>query len=166
MAKLVVKVIPVGRDGNAIINTSGISVKVTELKIDTKVTSGTFSLTATNPTWTLGKQETYRTVYTLVNSETALPYTSSAEYYLLPGAQTNSRIYLKIKDVVDTEYTELTIDQFKSSSTAVILEAGKTTTLTIKIEVIDVETGEDLKTFLEGTLTDWVYKGNSNIEIE
>lgn len=168
MSKLVVKVIPVDRDGKTITNTAGINVKVIELRIDTKVTSGTFSFTNTNPVWTPGSmQADYRTVYTLINSTTALPYTSSAEYYLLPDTQTLSRIYLKINDIVDTEYANYTINQFKSTSnTGVTLEAGKITTLTIKLEVVDVETGEDPRTFLEGTLTDWVYKGNSEVEIE
>lgn len=169
MSKLVVKVIPVDKDGTIIKdeNLARINVKITSLMIDTKVTSGTFSFTSADPEWTPGSvQANYRTVYTLVNSETTLPYSSAAEYYMLPGTQANSRIYLKIKDVVDTEYTELTIDQFKLSSTAATLEAGKTTTLTIKLKVIDIETGEDPATTLEGTLTDWVYKGNSNVEIQ
>lgn len=185
MARLVIKVIPVDKDGKLIDNYKNDNLKITKLAIQTKVTTGDFDFLAPTPAWTLTQpSDNYVTLYKLINASTynegkALPYDSSSpaqgDYYLLPATNNvntveYSRVELELSDNAYT-YTyasgaDGSLDEFKTADTeSVTLEMGKTTLLTIKVKVTDIQTGGEIDPILYGTLKDWEYKGNSTVTI-
>ena len=182
MARLVIKVIPVDKDGKEIDNDN---LKITKLAIQTKVTTGDFDFLAPTPAWTLTPaSDNYVTLRKLINASTysegkALPYDSSNpaqdDYYLLPATNDvntveHSRIEFELSDNAYT-YTyasgaDGSLDEFKTADgKSVKLEMGKTTLLTIKVKVTDIQTGGGDNVILYGTLKDWEYKGNSTVTI-
>lgn len=185
MARLVIKVIPVDKDGKLIDNYKNDNLKITKLAIQTKVTTGDFDFLAPTPAWTLTQlSDNYVTLCKLIDASTynegiALPYDSSNpaqdDYYLLPATNNvntveHSRVELELSDNAYT-YTyasgaDGSLDEFKTADTgSVTLEMGKTTELTIKVKVTDIQTGGEIDTILYGTLKDWEYKGNSTVTI-
>lgn len=185
MARLVIKVIPVDKDGKLIDNYKNDNLKITKLAIQTKVTTGDFDFLAPTPAWTLTPaSDRYTTLYKLIDASTynegiALPYDSSnpaqGDYYLLPATNDvntveHSRVELELSDNAYT-YTyasgaDGSLDEFKTADRgSVTLEMGKTTELTIKVKVADIEHGGEIKPILYGTLKDWEYKGNSTVTI-
>lgn len=185
MARLVIKVIPVDKDGEEIRSYKNDNLKITKLAIQTKVTTGDFDFLAPTPAWTLTQPSgDYVTLYKLINASTynegiALPYDSSSpaqgDYYLLPATNNvntveYSRVELELSDNAYT-YTyasgaDGSLDEFKTADgKSVTLEMGKTTFLTIKVKVTDIQTGGEIDTILYGTLKDWEYKGNSTVII-
>lgn len=179
MAKLVIKVIPIDAITGLEVTGDVIKdLKITKLDIQTKVTTGNLDLNSDTPAWVLTDPETSASaikMYTLVSTDTALPYNSEGkgEYYLFPatnGVNTVelSQIGFTLKDGSITSVDETyAISEFKvNQDESVKLEMGKITTLNIKVKVTSIETGDDDNTTLEGTLIDWVYKGNSDVTIE
>lgn len=185
MARLVIKVVPVDKDGKEIGNYKNDNLKITKLAIQTKVTTGDFDFLAPTPAWTLTPaSDNYVTLYKLINASTynegiALPYDSSSpaqgDYYLLPATNDvntveHSRVELELSDNAYT-YTypsgaDGSLDEFKAADgKSVKLEMGKTTLLTIKVKVTDIQTGGGDNVILYGTLKDWEYKGNSTVTI-
>lgn len=187
MARLVIQVIPIDQKGNPIKKEEykNDNLKITKLAIQTKVTTGDFDFLAPTPAWTLTPASgDYVTLYKLIDASTynegkALPYDSSSpaqgDYYLLPATNDvntveHSRIKLKLSDNAYT-YTypsgaDGSLDEFKTDGgESVKLEMGKTTLLTIKVKVTDIETGGGDNVILYGTLKDWEYKGNSTVTI-
>ena len=177
MAKLVIKVTPIDAiTGEEVTGDAIKELKIKKLDIQTKVTTGKLDLKTS--AWILtapDDQASAIKMYTLVSADTALPYNSGGrgEYYLFPatnGVNTVelSQIGFTLKDgsitSVDKTYA---ISEFKNGeSESVKLEMGKITTLNIKVKVTSIEAGGDDNTTLEGTLIDWVYKGNSDVTIE
>ena len=179
MAALVVKVTPIDAITLQPITGDAIKdLKIAKLNVQTKVTTGELNISSGTPTWVLtnpANGAAYITSKTLISSNTSLPYNSEKEEcYLFPATtEVNtvelSRIEFMLMDgsitSVDTTYD---IKDFKQtpSGESVKLEMGKTTVLNIKVKVTSIQTGEDNKTTLEGTLVDWIYKGNSSVTIE
>lgn len=175
MAKLVVKVIAIDKDGNEVSNYNNTlfntDVQVTDLHIETKNTAGTFQLTPT-PEWNMFTPGTnYQKVYSFINSSTKLPYNKNGavECYLFPGTVDNSQVHITVKDKTMTtpftkEMADFPIDG-SSPDTPVTLEMGKTTVLTIKLQFTDIPTANATMQ-LKGELTDWDYKGESKVTIE
>lgn len=183
MARLVIKVIPINEKGDSIDNYKNDNLKITQLDIQTKVTTGDFDFLASTPAWNLtkpGDNAEYTTLYTLINiGGKTLPYDSSNSnqggsdtgYYLLPATNdvntvAFSRIVFTLKDNGYSYTYERGLDKFTTADTgSVTLEMGKTTFLTIKVKVTDIETGGGDNVILYGTLKDWEYKGNSTVII-
>lgn len=182
MARLVIKVIPVDKDGKEIENYKNDGLKITKLAIQTKVTTGDFDFLAPTPAWTLtalGDKVDYATLYRLINGGKTLPYDSSDSnqggsdtgYYLLPATDdvntvALSKIVFTLKDNGYSYTYERGLDEFITDAGGnVKLEMGKTTLLTTKVEVIDIEHGGKDNVILYGTLKDWEYKGNSTVTI-
>lgn len=188
MARLVIQVVPVDKNGQQLTDYKNDELNISKLAIQTKVTSGDFDFLAATPAWTLtapGTDAGHTTLYTLISAATAkaLPYDSSDSsqggsnkgYYLLPATNTVntvalSKIDFELKDKAYT-YTyasgdDGSLDEFKTAdSGSVTLEIGKTTVLTIKVKVTDIEHGGGENVILFGTLKDWEYKGNSTVTI-
>lgn len=179
MAGLVIKVTPVDAtdpskevtDANAIKD-----MKIVKLDIQTKVTSGKLDLNSGAPEWTLtAPQSSSTVVHTLISTSTGLPYNKDGAIisYLFPATSSANTVELSsigftLKDgsitSVDNAYS---INDFKiKDQEPVRLEMGKITVLNIKVKVATIQTGDDDTTTLEGTLIDWVYKGNSSVTIE
>lgn len=185
MARVVIKVIPVNQNGNEISGYNSDNFKITKLNIQTKATTGTFNFLAATPAWTITPASDFTIVYSLIDalnySDTKavkLPYNSSStECYLLPATANNtlasSGIGFELSDKAYTyTYTEsnvVSLDEFKdgtNNNNDITLEMGKTTTLTIKVKVMDIQSGgESDNILLQGTLKDWDYKGNSTVTI-
>nr|WP_302830691.1 hypothetical protein [uncultured Bacteroides sp.] len=191
MARLVIKVVPIDKSGNEITDYNSDNFKITKLGIQTKVTTGNFDFI--NPAWTLtapGTSASHTSVYSLIsannytnNNAKKLPYDSSdskkggsnKEYYLLPATDDVNTVELSKIDfeLRDKSYTysyatgnDGSLDEFKdASNSSVKLEMGKTTVLTIKVKVVNIQTGGDDAIILYGTLKDWEYKGNSTVTI-
>lgn len=181
MARVVIKVIPVNEHGNEISGYNSDNFKITKLNIQTKATTGTFDFLAETPAWTLpAPGGDFVTVYDLINASCyddakakKLPYDSDA-CYLLPLATNNmlelSKVEFELKDKAYS-YTYATgsdgsLDEFKNESNgSITLEMGKTTVLTIKVRVMDIQNGGSNTILLYGTLKDWEYKGNSTVTI-
>lgn len=180
MARVVIKVIPVNEDGSEISGYNSDNFKITQLNIQTQATTGTFDFLAGAPAWTLPASDgNFVTVYNLINAPSysdakakKLPYDSDA-CYLLPLA-TNNRLELsKVGfQVSDKAYTytysgsDGSLDEFKNESNgSITLEMGKTTVLTIKVRVMDIQNGGNNNILLYGTLKGWEYKGNSTVTI-
>lgn len=182
MARLVIKVIPIDQKGEEIKNYKNDDLKLTQLDIQTKVTTGDFDFLAPTPAWTLtapGDKVDYATLYRLINGGKTLPYDSSDSnqggsdtgYYLLPATDdvntvALSKIVFTLKDNGYSYTYERGLDEFLTDAGGnVKLEMGKTTLLSIKVEVIDIEHGGKDNVILYGTLKDWEYKGNSTVTI-
>lgn len=182
MARLVIKVIPINEKGEEIKNYKNDDLKLTQLDIQTKVTTGDFDFLAPTPAWTLtapGDKVDYATLYRLINGGKTFPYDSSDSnqggsdtgYYLLPATDdvntvALSKIVFTLKDNGYSYTYERGLDEFTATDTgSVKLEMGKTTLLTIKVKVTDIETGGGDNVILYGTLKDWEYKGNSTVTI-
>lgn len=186
MARLVIKVVPIDKSGNEITDYNSDNFKITKLGIQTKVTTGDFDFI--NPAWTLttpGTSASHTSVYSLISASgygdsnaKKLPYDSSdsnKEYYLLPATDDVNTVELSKIDfeLKDKSYTysyatgnDGSLDEFKNASdSSVKLEMGKTTVLTIKVKVVDIENGGENNIILYGTLKDWEYKGNSTVTI-
>ena len=186
MARVVIKVIPADENGSEISGYSSDNFKITRLNIQTQATTGTFDFLAETPAWTLpASNGSFVTVYNLINASgyndakaKKLPYNSNdtnTACYLLPLATHNtlqlSRIGFEVSDQVYS-YTyasgnDGSLDEFKNESNgSITLEMGKTTVLTIKVKVMDIQNGgESNNILLYGTLKDWEYKGNSTVTI-
>lgn len=183
MARLVIKVIPINEKGDSIDNYKNDNLKITQLDIQTKVTTGDFDFLASTSAWNLtkpGDNAEYTTLYTLINiGGKTLPYDSSNSnqggsdtgYYLLPATDdvntvAFSGIVFTLKDNGYSYTYDYELDKFTAADgKSVKLEMGKTTLLTIKIKVTDIETGGKDNVILYGTLKDWEYKGNSTVTI-
>ncbi len=187
MARLVIKVIAVNQHGVELTDTEyNLSqvqaIQISSLAIKTKATKGVFDLLSSG--WTLTASEfpaVAQTVYTLISTNTSLPYkkeetaaTAASTYYLLPNTTAVntvklSEISFKVKDTspggieVGGDYA---LDAFKQiDDTFVTLEAGKTTLLTIKVQLTAIPPITPLIQ-LQGQLVEWDYKGKSIVEIQ
>lgn len=188
MAQLVIEVIPIDKTTlKEITNYSNDKLKITNLNIQTQVITGIFDLQTSTWELTNPTSSTDTKVKTLIDNSNAkaLPYrsnnkqqggSSTTEYYLFPATGSVntvnlSQIELTMKDGIVADIGDTyTLDKFtfdkNGTSTPITLEMGKITTLTIKVKVTEIETGGSNNTILEGTLKDWIYKGNSSITIE
>lgn len=187
MARVVIKVIPVNKEGDEISDYVSDNFKITKLNIQTKTTTGTFDFLTGIPAWTLpAPGSDFVTVYNLINASSGygdtkaqkLPYDSdktNIACYLLPLASNNTLELSKVGfQVSDKAYSytyasgsDGSLDEFKNESNgSITLEMGKTTVLTIKVKVMDIQNGgESNNILLYGTLKDWEYKGNSTVTI-
>lgn len=182
MARVVIKVIPVNENGNEISSYNNDNFKITKLNIQTKATTGTFDFLAETPAWTITPATDFTTVYNLIDASSysdtkavKLPYNSSnMECYLLPTTVNNTLASSKVEfELSDKAYTytyatgsDGSLDEFKDGINNITLDMGKTTTLTIKVKVMDIQNGgESDNILLQGTLKDWDYKGNSTVTI-
>lgn len=190
MARLIIQVTPINKDGKPIENYNNDNFKITKLNIQTKVTTGDFDFIPA-PTWTLASADaSFTTIYHIIHATDGyadakaknLPYDSSdtskggsnTEYYLLPATVTNTAALSKIEfELRDKSYTytyaagnDGSLDEFKTKdNNNITLQMGKTTILTIKIKVTDIQNGGNDNILLYGTLKDWEYKGDSSITI-
>lgn len=181
MAKVVVKVMALDKDGNEMTDNTKLPLKnlhITSLVLNTKVTTGTFGLVSSQ--WTLtdpGSSASPSVTYTLVSAATptSVPYTNSATSvcYLLPAtsavntvALSSLTIKLKEDGVTDEVGGEFPLSSFKQiDGKPVTLEMGKTTVLLVKLQYSDIPT-DNVKIKLMGQLVEWDYKGTSTVVIE
>lgn len=173
--KVIVKCVKYNNE-NAEIDYSNADITISSLSIGTKVTTGKFDFQA--PAWTLqtpAGDAIATTLYTLItggSSKMTKAYESTGDYYLLPNTTStnvadNSVINITLKDKSGSYPYTKNISDFKVSGGGnASLVMGKITTLTIKIKVMDVESGSTDGIVLKGDLTDWVDKGNSTVVIE
>lgn len=181
MAKVVVKVMALDKDGNEMTDNTKLPLKnlhITSLVLNTKVTTGTLGLVSSQ--WTLtdpGSSASSSVAYTLVSAATptSVPYTNSATSvcYLLPAtsavntvALSSLTIKLKEDGITDEVGGEFPLSSFKQiDGKPVTLEMGKTTVLLVKLQYSDIPT-DNVKIKLMGQLVEWDYKGTSTVVIE
>lgn len=179
MTRLVIRVIPVDDKGEEIIDyDNAASIKIKKLAIRTKVTKGELNFTTETPAIWSVTEATDHTLYTIIESTDGiiLPYNSEkmeeakqdkTEYYILPATTSiataeKSNIALTITDgIIDYNYTPA-INEFMPAT----LEMGKITTLTFKVRVMKVSTGDTDHIVLMGDVSPWIEKGNSDVTIE
>lgn len=181
MAKLDIEVKLVDKDGKPIPESqfpNPNQLRITELKVLTKVKNGEFDLlqTTSPKVWTsLDGTGTEQIVRTHISSPITLTADLSTytDCFLLPGTQDNSYVSITIQELnsagtapISTIIKKAKITEFEVvPGIGATLEMGKTTKLTIKVKYVpipDPETG----IILEGQLVEWDYKGKSTVTIE
>jgi hypothetical protein len=172
MAKLDIKIQLVDKQGIEIPSAQFPNpnpLRITELKVSTKVKSGEFDLLqATTPkTWTLDALlPTEEEIRTHIGSSTTLTATlPTYTCFLLPETHNDSFVSVKINDGVGYPEVKEKISGFKDGEDGAILEMGKTTLLTIKVVYVGIP-DPNPTIILEGQLVEWDYKGKSTVTIE
>lgn len=180
MAKVVVKVMALDKDGNEITDKNAHPLKnlqITSLVLNTKATTGTFGLVSSQWTLTDPGIGASSVAYTLASTGNtgSVPYDSSSTSvcYLLPAtsavntvALSSLTIKLKENGITGEVGGEFPLSSFKQiDGKPVTLEMGKTTVLLVKLQYSDIPT-DNGTIQLMGQLVEWDYKGTSTVVIE